>query len=212
MSLDHCRRASRTAMLMHLMRPDQRAARFLVLAAWMGLVSYWSGQGNLPIDQPLVADLLHGFQHRIAHLVAFGLVALLAGWAFAGAPRAAVWAVLLTSLFGAADEWHQSFTPGRHSGIDDWAWDTACAVIALFAWSRLARMRWHAYVRPYAAAAVAALFVVGIGVAVLPGLSLATGVSRASLHAVTMDVAHGAIELARSTRNVARQVRSTLAS
>jgi VanZ family protein len=194
-----------------LMRPAQRAARFLPLVAWMALVTYWSGQGNLPIDQPAVANVLHGFQHRIAHLAAFGLVGLLAWWAFAGVPRAALLAVLLTSVFGATDEWHQSFTPGRHSGIDDWAWDTACAVIGLFVWTRLETTRWHTWLRPLAPVVVGAMFVLGVGLALLPGAPLPSGVGGATLRSVTTQVAHRAIQLARSTRNVARQLRSTVA-
>jgi VanZ like family len=54
----------------------------------MALLTYWSGQSNLPIDQPFVANALHGFQHRIAHLIAFGLLGLLARWAFDGLPGA----------------------------------------------------------------------------------------------------------------------------
>ena len=152
MRTDHCGQAARPAMLLHLMRTGERAARVLLLGAWMALITFWSGQGNLPIDQPFVADVFHGFQHRLAHLAAFGLVGLLAWWACAGVPRAAFWAVLLTSLFGATDEWHQSFTLGRHSGIDDWAWDTACAAIAIFAWTRVRTTRWHAVPSPAGAA------------------------------------------------------------
>ena len=33
---------------------------------------------------------------------------------------AAALALLATSAYGASDEWHQLFTPGRQSGLDDW--------------------------------------------------------------------------------------------
>ncbi|HLZ30377.1 MAG TPA: VanZ family protein [Chloroflexota bacterium] len=198
-------------MLWQLMRSRERAARLLLLAAWMALITFWSGQAHLPIDQPAIADLFHGFQHRLAHLAAFGLVGLLAWRAFAGVPRAALWAVLLTSLFGATDEWHQSFTFGRHSGIDDWAWDTACAAIAIFVWTRVRMTRWHAYLRPLAPLAVAAMFALGIGLALGPGLWGPAADGGATLRSVTLQVTRGAIQFARSTRNVARQLRSTVA-
>ena len=207
MRADHCERDHRAAMLLHLMRWAERAARFLLLGAWMALISFWSAQGNLPIDQPVVADVFHGLQHRVAHLAAFGLVGLLAWWACAGVPRAAFWAVLLTSLFGATDEWHQSFTPGRHSGIDDWAWDTACAAIAVYAWTRVRTTRWHVYLRPLAPLAIGAMFVLGVGLALRPSVPLRSSVSGATLRGVTSQVAHSAIDLARSTRDVARQLR-----
>ena len=107
------------------MHATQRCARVLMLVGWMALITYWSSQGNLPIDQPVINDNLHGFQHRIAHLLAFGLLGVLARWSFNGFPRATVWAVVLASAFGASDEWHQQFTPSRRAALDDWALDTA---------------------------------------------------------------------------------------
>jgi VanZ family protein len=192
------------------MRSADRLARFLVLGAWMGLITYWSGQGNLPIDQPQVAYALLGFQHRIAHLIAFGLLGLLARWTFDGLPRAAVLAVALTSLFGAADEWHQSFTSGRHPGIDDWAVDTASAALALFLWARLRSTPLQAPIRALAPVAVVAVFAVGIGLAIPRTLSFPVDVERPSLRAIPTQVAHTALELARSTRAALRQARSAV--
>jgi hypothetical protein len=52
----------------------------------MGLISYWSSQGTLPIDRPDIASLLLNFQHRFAHVLTFGLMGLLGSWAFEGWP------------------------------------------------------------------------------------------------------------------------------
>ena len=109
----------------------ERFGRCLVVVAWMALITYWSDQGSLPIDQPMVATALHGFQHRFAHLVAFGLLALLARWAFESVPRGVILAIVLTSIFGAVDELHQAFVPGRRSAIDDWAFDTLSGGLAI---------------------------------------------------------------------------------
>src|ERR1043166_6324668 len=49
----------------------ERAVRFLILTAWMGLITFWSGQATLPIDQPVVANVFHNWQHRVAHLLVF---------------------------------------------------------------------------------------------------------------------------------------------
>jgi VanZ family protein len=178
----------------------------------MALITYWSSQARLPIDQPVVADVLHGFQHRFAHAIAFGLLALLARWAFDGLPRANVWAVVLASVFGATDEWHQSFTPGRHAGADDWAADTAFAAAALYAWAclRAAITVRIPVLRLVAPLAVAAMFVVGVSLAIWPTLSLAGEFERPSLRSVPSQVAHTALDVARSTRNLARQFRSAV--
>ena len=183
------------------MRPADRAARLIALLGWMALITYWSGQGTLPIDQPNVANVFHGLQHRIAHLIAFGLLGLLARWAFDGLPRASVLAVILVSVFGATDEWHQSFTPGRRAAIDDWVVDTASAALAVYVWHRLKSTRWHVRMRQLAAVAVAAVFILSVGLAVRPSLMQPTGST----------LRNAALDFARSTRDVARQIRSTVA-
>src|SRR4051812_41120557 len=130
--------------------PRTRALRILVLLAWMALISYWSSQGSLPIDKPDVANLLHNFQHRLSHLLAFGLMGLLGRWAFDGWPRASLLAVVVVSLFGITDEFHQSFVPGRRAAIDDWALDTASAALAICVFSRLRQTRVDALVQAVA--------------------------------------------------------------
>jgi VanZ family protein len=181
-----------------------RAPRLLVLVAWMGLITYWSGQGNLPIDQPPVANALHGFQHRLAHLVTFALVGLLARWAFDGLPRATLLAVFLTSVFGASDEWHQSFTPGRRPAIDDWALDTLAAALALYLTERVRATRLEPYLRAITPLVVSAAFFVGVGLAVRPALS--SELRGLGVRAV----GHAALQFARDTRDVARQLRATV--
>ncbi len=75
---------------------------------------------------------------KFAHFGAYGLLATLVcrvrgGW------RAAGWSLLAVSAFGASDEWHQSFVPGRSPDVMDWVADTtgAALAVALYAgWSR----------------------------------------------------------------------------
>jgi VanZ family protein len=55
--------------------------------------------------------------------------------------RAPVLAIAIATAFGAADEWHQRFIPGRSSELGDWRADSIGAAIggALFALSSLLR-------------------------------------------------------------------------
>ena len=67
---------------------------------------------------------------KIAHFAIYGLLGTLVcrvgrGW------RAAIWALLVVSAFGASDEWHQSFVPGRFTDFGDWLADTLGAAIAV---------------------------------------------------------------------------------
>ena len=138
-----------------------RPVRLAIVFAWMVLLTFWSSQPDLPIDEPPVATLLFGLQHRLAHLVAFGMLAVLARWAFDGFPRARLLAILLTSAFGATDELHQVFTPHRHAGVDDWAFDTLAAWLAMLAWPRVFDQG-RGVVRTLAPAIIASVFVLGV--------------------------------------------------
>ena len=147
---------------------SRRLGRLVLLIAWMVLISYWSDQPSLPIDQPAVRFALFNLQHKLAHLFAFGLLALLARWSFADhqPTRADLLAVVLTSLFGAVDELHQSFVPGRRAALDDWLTDTLFAALAVYARHLVLRRRtWAASARRLAPFVVAAMFLLGIGLA-----------------------------------------------
>ena len=185
-----------------------RPARLLVVLGWMAVLTFWSGQSNLPIDQPPISTVLHGFQHRLAHLAAFGLLALLARWAFDGWPRSAVLACALTSVFGASDELHQTLTPGRHPGLDDWAVDTLAAIVAVAGWPhQLTQTLGRPLVRSFAPAVVATLFVAGLLLGLRQHSPLPA--QRPSVRALPTQVALGARDLARSTRTFAvQQLRS----
>lgn len=45
--------------------------------------------------------------------------------------KAAVLAILITSAYGALDEFHQRFTPGRSCDVRDWMADTVGAAVVL---------------------------------------------------------------------------------
>lgn len=75
---------------------------------------------------------------KIAHFFVYGLLGTLiarvpsvAGWRGLGL----AWAVVVASLFGITDEFHQSFTPGRSVEFADWAMDTSGAALAVFAYA-----------------------------------------------------------------------------
>ncbi|MBI3972633.1 MAG: VanZ family protein [Chloroflexi bacterium] len=105
--------------------------RWLPVVAWMGLITYWSGQSTLPIDQPWLARLLRGQQHPLAHAAAFAILAVLVRWAVDRTPGATLSAFLFASAFGAVDEWHQSFTPRRQPDIKDLFVDALAAAVAV---------------------------------------------------------------------------------
>ncbi|MEO6004923.1 MAG: VanZ family protein [Opitutus sp.] len=78
---------------------------------------------------------------KVVHFSVYGLLATFVVRLRPG-KRWALTSILLVSLYGASDEWHQSFTPGRSVELADWIADTAGAALAviLYTW-------WPAYQR-----------------------------------------------------------------
>ena len=90
---------------------------------WAGLIF---GLSSFSINKPPSPGLPH--MDKIAHAVLFGVLAFLLFRAFrrdllCGVTAAAVLSFVLTALYGATDEWHQSFVSQRHADLLDWAAD-----------------------------------------------------------------------------------------
>lgn len=81
--------------------------------------------GRSSVAAPDIVDF-----DKAAHFAVFGLLATLV--ARAGfKPSRMGWAVLIVSLFGLSDEWHQGSTPGRSMEVYDWVADTLGAITAV---------------------------------------------------------------------------------
>ena len=74
---------------------------------------------------------------KVLHTIEYGLLAVLymralwregVGWR-----DAALAAVVMTSLYGATDEYHQAFVPNRSSTVSDWVADSIGATIGAVA-------------------------------------------------------------------------------
>lgn len=110
--------------------------RLVPALLYMALIFYLSSQ---PAPNIGVSD-------KTLHFVAYGLLALLLLWGLLGiAPfrGAALLSLVLTALYGASDEWHQSYVPGRSPELLDVAADAAggLAVLLLVAGARSVLLR-----------------------------------------------------------------------
>ena len=90
--------------------------------AYMGLIFHLSSESNpLPV-------LTENIWDKALHFVEYGGLGFLLCRAITGEGAslniAALAAAVVTSLYGASDEWHQLFTPGRSSDVYDWFTDT----------------------------------------------------------------------------------------
>lgn len=77
---------------------------------------------------------------KVAHFGVYGLLATLLcrlkpGW------RGAVLGLTGAAVFGASDEWHQTYVPGREADLGDWITDTLGAAVAVGLYSGVERYR-----------------------------------------------------------------------
>jgi VanZ family protein len=78
---------------------------------------------------------------KLVHVAMYAILGLLTARALeASSARTTLAAFAIVTLFGAADEWHQQFVPGRSPAPVDWAADTVGAMAGAFAF-QLARRR-----------------------------------------------------------------------
>jgi len=98
----------------------------LCLLCYCGLIWFLSNQPALPVPQ-----LFH-MQDKLIHAGAYAVMAWLlwhAGRGYLSTPMLAVTAVVVCSLFGVTDEWHQYYVSGRQADVYDWLADTVGALL-----------------------------------------------------------------------------------
>lgn len=110
--------------------------RWLPAILWASLIFWASSRPTSPIP---TIPLPHA--DKGIHFIEFAVLCFLICWARQASGRgfkAIVWpAILMTSAYGALDEYHQSFTPERTPEIADWMADTLGAVAASLLWLKL---------------------------------------------------------------------------
>jgi VanZ family protein len=100
---------------------SRRASLWMPPLVYMAAIYLLSSQSApLPQLTAIVWD-------KVLHAIEYAGLAFLLGRAFTGEGFGRVASIALAVLFacayGASDEWHQLFTPGRDSDVFDWAAD-----------------------------------------------------------------------------------------
>ncbi|MFC5711458.1 VanZ family protein [Thalassorhabdus alkalitolerans] len=84
------------------------------------------------LENPLInPDILNYIIRKLVHLAAFGLLAVFFWLALRGKRYQYILAWGLATAYGAIDEWHQTFVPGRDGVFSDVLINSAGALIAL---------------------------------------------------------------------------------
>ena len=111
----------------------------LVLPFYCALIYWLSDQPTLPM--PMVFEIQDKLMHFAAYFIMSGL-AWRAFRHFIPMPRVLMVAsILYSSLYGALDEWHQSFVEGRNPSGLDWAADTVGAIAAMLLLAQFFRLQ-----------------------------------------------------------------------
>ena len=94
--------------------------------------------GLLPGWLTPVAPWLDRYLSHVVHVTEYGLLTLLWIRALVRIPTLSRHATLLAwsiaALYGATDEFHQMFVPGRSASLEDWLKDIAGAALAVLLW------------------------------------------------------------------------------
>jgi VanZ family protein len=106
------------------------------VAAWMGVIFWFSAQAGLPGGFPGLPDWsTHGAAYAVLALLSCR--ALAAGTGRDLSPGRALAAIAIATLYGVTDEYHQSFVPPRQSEAADVAKDFAGGIAGTALWQAL---------------------------------------------------------------------------
>jgi len=115
---------------------DSRVGRWLAIAGWMALIFFFSSQPQLPSAPDPWADLIF---KKGAHFTVYAVLAVLFRRGLPPSRWSWALSLVLTVLYAASDEWHQSFVPGRHPQLTDVLIDVCGATTGLWIFWRIER-------------------------------------------------------------------------
>ena len=112
--------------------------RWLPPLLWAGVILFGTSlpQEAVPIQTSKIDKILHFSIYTVfSYLLTRQISEITTRW------RAALIAVVFAMVFGALDEWHQRFIPGRSTEFADWQADSLGAVVGALACAAILRRR-----------------------------------------------------------------------
>ena len=114
-------------------------------APWqLGMVLIFISSSLSADDLP---DIAFKLSDKLIHFVLFGTLGVLIFRSLEKMPvrniraHAFLWSILFTSLYGALDEMHQYFVPGRFTSLADWIADTLGVICLVFLYRKFIHKR-----------------------------------------------------------------------
>jgi VanZ family protein len=90
----------------------------MLSASWIAGIWHFSSQAGSEVGLPAPWD-------KVAHFCSYALLGFLTSRALSRAS----WGWGIAALYGAVDEWHQSFVPMRDASVWDWIADALGAFV-----------------------------------------------------------------------------------
>ncbi|MFA6593914.1 MAG: VanZ family protein [Candidatus Buchananbacteria bacterium] len=114
---------------------------FLTLA-WAVFIFYLSAQPNFPVNFTVNEyQVFSSWAHIILYVVLAFLTIEAAVASGINRRQALVVALAIGAVYGASDEWHQAFVPGREMSLSDWLLDVIAAFLVMFCYSIIYRFK-----------------------------------------------------------------------
>ncbi len=125
--------------------------RWLLVLIWMGVIFAFSHQAHSSAATAVYFGDFNIFVRKMGHISEFAILYFLVRWALLaksvqstkiGNSKTKLWqnviedktiliATLISVLYAASDEWHQSFVPGRSACIEDVLLDSSAVLVAV---------------------------------------------------------------------------------
>lgn len=102
--------------------------RWLPAILWMVAIFIVSNQPSTDLPDFGLFDLL---VKKMGHFLAYAILAYWVQWAWQPGPVSWGWALVITAVYAATDEFHQSFIPGRFASLADVLIDISGGLTAL---------------------------------------------------------------------------------
>ena len=107
----------------------RRLLPWIPALVWAAAIYLVSGRSSVPVPGVTGAD-------KVLHFGAYALLGLLLAFAAHRSALHPAVAAVLGALYGASDEFHQSFVPGRSPDIRDWVADALGVCFAVYLYTR----------------------------------------------------------------------------
>lgn len=125
--------------------------RWILVIGWMGVIFAFSHQAHSSQATAVYFGDSNIFVRKMGHISEFAILYFLVRWALLATSvqstkieqsKTKVWqnviedktiliAMLISVLYAASDEWHQSFVPGRSACIEDVLLDSSAVLVAV---------------------------------------------------------------------------------